>query len=230
MVHVKICGLTNPGDALAAAEAGADMVGFIFYPGSPRYVSPLQARTIVTALHERYPEIVTVGVFVNETPTIISQILEYCGIRLAQLHGEEPVEWLKETSVLAGRVYKALRPRSHEEAERLASEYALPFSLAERMNAPSLLLDAYHIATRGGSGQPADWEIAARLARQYHVLLAGGLTPDNVIQAIQRVRPWGVDVASGVECAPGRKNLTALRTFIRSAKEICYAVENQSEG
>ncbi|MGQ9503149.1 MAG: phosphoribosylanthranilate isomerase [Anaerolineae bacterium] len=218
MVHVKICGLTNPSDALAAAEAGADMVGFVFYPGSPRCVSPVQARTIVTALHERYPDILTVGVFVNETPVTVGQVLEYCGIRLAQLHGEEPVEWLKNPSGLVGRAYKALRPRSHEEAHRLASEYALPFSLAEQMGAPSLLLDAYHIVVRGGSGQIADWEIAAHLAQRYRVLLAGGLTPTNVAQAIRCVRPWGVDVASGVEWAPGRKDSAAMRTFVQSAK------------
>lgn len=218
MVYVKICGLTNPVDALAAAEAGADMVGFIFYPGSPRYVSPAQAREIVMALYERYPDILTVGVFVNEAPTTVWHILEYCGIRLAQLHGEEPARWLKEPSVLVGRAYKALRPRPQEDVHRLASKYALPLLLAEQMGVPSLLLDAYHIAARGGSGQLADWEIAAQLARKYRLLLAGGLTPDNVIQAIRRVRPWGVDVASGVESAPGRKDPTAMCAFIRSAK------------
>ena len=230
MVRVKICGLTNPDDALAAAAAGADMVGFVFYPGSPRYVSPIRAREIVTALHECYPEVLTVGVFVNETPATAGWILEYCGIQLAQLHGEEPAGWLKKPSVLAGRAYKALRLRSHEEARQLASEYALPSRLAEQMGAPALLLDTYHIAARGGSGQLADWEVAARLAQQYRVLLAGGLKPDNVVQAIWRVRPWGVDVSSGVECAPGRKDPTAMRAFIRSAREVRYVVENQSEG
>lgn len=230
MVHVKICGLTNPDDALAAAEAGADMVGLVFYRGSPRYVSPVQAREIVTILHECYPEVLTVGVFVNETPATVWWILEYCGIRLAQLHGEEPAGWLKKPSVVAGRAYKALRPRSLEKAHRLASEYALPPLLAEQMGAPALLLDAYHITARGGSGRLADWDIAAHLARQYRVLLAGGLTPVNVVQAIQRVRPWGVDVASGVEQAPGRKDPGAVRAFIRAAKEACCEGEDHSEG
>jgi phosphoribosylanthranilate isomerase len=219
MVHVKICGLTDLNDALTAAEAGADMLGFIFYPGSPRYVSPDQARAIVTALHERYPHIRTVGVFVNETPAVVWQVLEYCGIQLAQLHGEEPVTWLKKPSVLAGRAYKALRLRSQAEADRLAAEYALPLSLAEHMGVPSLLVDAYHITVRGGSGQLADWDVAAWLARQHRLLLAGGLTPANVAQAVRCVRPWGVDVASGIERAPGRKDPTAMRTFIRLAKE-----------
>ncbi|MGC8879284.1 MAG: phosphoribosylanthranilate isomerase [Anaerolineae bacterium] len=230
MVHVKICGLTHPSDALAAAEAGADMVGFIFYPRSPRYVSPAQAREIVTALHERYPDILTVGVFVNEIPTTVWQILEYCGIQLAQLHGEEPAKWLKEPSVLAGRAYKALRPRSQEEAHQLASEYALPFSLTEQIGAPSLLLDAYHITARGGSGQLADWEIAAHLAQQYRLLLAGGLTPANVAQAVRRVRPWGVDVASGIERAPGRKDPTAMQAFIRLAKETLLCDRGSKRG
>lgn len=230
MVHVKICGITNLRDALAAAEAGADMVGFIFYPDSPRYVSPVQARAIVTTLYERYPEVRTVGVFVNEAPATIAEILAYCGIPLAQLHGEEPAEWLRQPSALAGRAYKALRPRSQAEADRLASEYALPLSEAERINVPSLLLDAYHVTVRGGSGQLADWAIAAQLARQYRLLLAGGLTPDNVTQAIRRVCPWGVDVASGVEQAPGRKDPGAVRAFIRAAKEACCESEDQDEG
>lgn len=230
MVHVKICGLTDLNDALTAAEAGADMLGFIFYPGSPRYVSPGRARAIVTALHKRYPHVRTVGVFVNETPAAIWQVLEYCGIQLAQLHGEEPAEWLKGSSVLAGRAYKALRPRSQEEAHQLASEYALPFSLTEQIGAPSLLLDAYHITARGGSGQLADWGVAARLARQYRLLLAGGLTPTNVAQAVRRVCPWGVDVASGIERAPGRKDPTAMHTFIRLAKETLPCARGSKRG
>ncbi|PWH18646.1 MAG: N-(5'-phosphoribosyl)anthranilate isomerase [Ardenticatenia bacterium] len=229
MVHVKICGLTNLRDALTAAEAGADMLGFIFYPGSPRYVSPDQARVVVTALHAQYPHVRTVGVFVNETPATVWQILEYCGIQLAQLHGEEPAEWLKEPSVLAGRAYKALRPRSQAEADRLAAEYALLFSPAEHAGIPSLLVDAYHITARGGSGQLANWDIAARLAQRYPLLLAGGLTSGNVTRAIQHVRPWGVDVASGVEQAPGRKDPVAMRTFIHFAKATCCITEDRSE-
>ncbi len=220
MLHVKICGLTNLRDALAAAEAGADMLGFIFYPGSPRYITPAQARQIVTALHEQYPAVLTVGVFVNEALATVYQILEQCDIHLAQLHGEEPAEWLKEGSALLGRAYKALRPCSMGEANRLAAEYALPPSLAERMGSPSLLLDAYHVTARGGSGRVADWEIAAQLARQHRLLLAGGLTPTNVAQAIERVRPWGVDVASGVESAPGRKDYAAMRAFVQAVRSV----------
>ncbi|MCS7259977.1 MAG: phosphoribosylanthranilate isomerase [Anaerolineae bacterium] len=219
MVYVKICGLTNVHDALAAAEAGADMVGFVFYPDSPRYVSPAQARAVVAALRTHFPEVRTVGVFVNATPEAVAEILAYCDIELAQLHGEEPAAWLHASSPLAGRAYKALRPRSQAEADQLAMEYALPCALAAQLDAPALLLDAHHITVRGGSGQLADWEVAARLARQYRLLLAGGLTPDNVTRAIQHVRPWGVDVASGVERAPGRKDVLAMRAFIRAAKE-----------
>ncbi len=138
-------------------------------------------------------------------------MLNHCDLDLAQLHGEEDPELL---ALLAKRAFKALRPRSVVEAEADASRYAR-FGPG---GGPDLLVDAYHPDARGGTGQAGDWNLAAGLARQHRLLLAGGLTPGNVAHAIRQVRPWGVDVASGVEAAPGRKDHDQVRAFIAAAK------------
>ena len=217
-LRVKICGLTNLEDAQVAMEAGADLLGFIFYEKSPRYVDPRTVASIVGTLKSaprsplptpRFP--IFVGVFVNPSLEQVTQMLNHCDLDLAQLHGEEDPELL---ALLARRTFKALRPRSVEEAEADASRYARLGPSA----GPDLLIDAYHPDARGGTGQAGDWNLAAGLARQYRLLLAGGLTPGNVANAIRQVRPWGVDVASGVEAAPGRKDHTQVRTFIAAAK------------
>jgi phosphoribosylanthranilate isomerase len=165
---------------------------------------------------------VTVGVFVNESPEIVAQTLDFCGLDVAQLHGEEPPAELglnKDLpSRLRGRAYKALRPYSPEEASVLASSYALPPPLRREDRLPALLLDAYHPHLRGGTGRTGDWGLAVSLADQYPLLLAGGLSPDNVAEAVRTVRPWGVDASSGIESVPGRKDHAALRTFIAAAK------------
>ncbi len=222
MVQVKVCGLTNLCDALVAAASGADLLGFIFFPGSPRYVTPEQVRVIVAAVRESRPGVQAVGVFVNESPETMCEVLGFCDLQLAQLHGEEPPQALELDhqcpSVLRGRAYKALRPRSLDEARRLAAAYALPPPLQGENGPPAFLLDTYHAARRGGTGQPGDWTIAAHLAGQYPLLLAGGLSPANAAQAVRRVRPWGVDAASGIESAPGRKDHDAVRAFIAAAK------------
>ena len=152
-----------------------------------------------------------VGVFVNSSLEQVTQMLNHCDLDLAQLHGEEDPALL---ALLAKRAFKALRPRSVVEAEADASRYAR-FGPG---GGPDLLVDAYHPDNRGGTGQAGDWNLAAGLARQYRLLLAGGLTPGNVATAIRQVRPWGVDVASGVEAAPGRKDHTLVQTFIAAAK------------
>ena len=216
--RVKICGLTNLEDAQVAMEAGADLLGFIFYEKSPRYVDPRTVASIVSALKpaprsplpaRRSP--LFVGVFVNPSLEQVTRMLTYCDLDLAQLHGEEDPQLL---ALLAKRAFKALRPRSVVEAEADASRYAR-FGPG---GGPDLLVDAYHPDSRGGTGQAGDWNLAAGLARQYRLLLAGGLTPGNVAHAVRQVRPWGVDVASGVEAAPGRKDHTQVRTFIAAAK------------
>ncbi|HID33701.1 MAG TPA: phosphoribosylanthranilate isomerase [Anaerolineae bacterium] len=214
---VKICGLTRFEDAAAAVEAGADLLGFIFYEKSPRYIDPEQARAIIAELHRVYPvdpekpRYRTVGVFVNRSAPYIAAIMALTELDWAQLSGDEPVAVLEG---LKKRAYKAIRPRTYEEADAEASFYA---ALSPRFG-PRLLIDAYRPGEYGGTGQRADWELAAKLAQLRSILLAGGLNPDNVAEAVRTVRPWGVDVSSGVETAPGVKHHEAIRAFVRHAK------------
>ncbi|MBX3001646.1 MAG: phosphoribosylanthranilate isomerase [Caldilineaceae bacterium] len=219
-VRVKICGITNLEDAQVALDAGADLLGFIFYPKSPRYVEPAQVKEIVAGLRRvsdqspipspRFPKFV--GVFVNEDGDNVAAILDHTGINYAQLHGGEPPTILER---LAPRAFKALRPTSREEALIDAESYG-KFGPAD---GPQLMIDAYDPAAYGGTGKKADWLTAAGLAHLYpRLLLAGGLTPVNVAQAVRTVRPWGVDVGSGVEIEPGRKDHPAVRSFIARAK------------
>ena len=235
-VKVKLCGMTCLEDVQAAMTAGADLLGFILFPRSPRYVTPERVRDILAAAEPGRAGIQTVGVFVNETPETVSQVLYFSGLDLAQLHGEEPPAMLglgdgSPESVarheeddhprnVCGRAYKALRPRSHDEAASLAGRYALPKDLRVGGRLPAFLLDAYHPHLRGGTGKTGDWSLASRLASQYRILLAGGLDPSNVAQAVQKVCPWGVDVASGVEASPGQKDHAAMRAFVATAKRI----------
>ncbi|MCL4266792.1 MAG: phosphoribosylanthranilate isomerase [Anaerolineae bacterium] len=228
MVKVKICGTTNLKDALLAAEAGADFLGFIFYPPGKRSITPDAAQTITARLRQLDNCPVLVGVFVNETPERMAEIMAACQLDLAQLHGDEP-PWLvgDECSPLYGRAYKALRPTSLVEAETDAEWYVPPQSPNLAVSpppisqSPTLLIDAYHPTLRGGTGQTADWTICAHLARQVPgLMLAGGLTPDNVAEAVQMVRPYVVDVASGVEFVPGRKDPALVRAFITNAKSV----------
>jgi phosphoribosylanthranilate isomerase len=206
-VRVKICGITNVEDARAAIEAGADLLGFNFYARSARYISPDAAHSIVAAIRsgERCPTLV--GVFVNSPLDEVRAIVQTVDLDLAQLHGDEPIEMMTQ---LAGRGFKALRPQSAEEAENQAKAYTAA-------SEPVLLIDAYCKGEYGGTGQVGDWSMAAKLARQYPILLAGGLTPENVAQAIAQVQPWGVDVASGVESAPGKKDVQKMREFVAKA-------------
>jgi phosphoribosylanthranilate isomerase len=221
MVKVKVCGLTNAGDALAAAVAGVDMLGFIFFPASRRYVTPEAVHVILSAVRDQRPEVVAVGVFVNEPVDTVCQVLDFCGLQLAQLHGEEPPEQLglgaTGAGPLHGRAFKALRPHCAEAAALEADRYALPPAV-RGPHMPALLLDSYDAEQRGGTGQVGDWALAAALAAQYPLLLAGGLRPANVAQVVRAVRPWGVDVAGGVERAPGVKDDVAVRAFVAAAR------------
>jgi phosphoribosylanthranilate isomerase len=215
-MKVKICGVTNLEDALAATQAGADFLGFIFHPKSPRYVRVEQAQAIVTGVRRQYREKApkTVGVFVNALPNQVRYVLYTAGLNYAQLHGDETPEELAEQR---GRSYKAVRPASLEEALAVATDYA---GLGPQ-GGPTLLLDAYHPSEYGGTGTRADWSVAAALARRVPgLLLAGGLTPQNVLTAIEAVHPWGVDVSSGVEAVPGRKDHAKLREFVRAALAV----------
>jgi phosphoribosylanthranilate isomerase len=209
LMKVKICGITNIDDAREAIEAGADMLGFNFYTKSPRYIAPEKAREMAAQIRSDGQGPLLVGVFVNSTLDEVRSILEIAQIDLAQLHGDEPVSVVEQ---LHGRGFKALRPTSEEEAH-IDAEWFAPYG----PNAPVLLIDAYRKDQYGGTGHVADWSIATKLAQQYPILLAGGLTPDNVAEAIRQVRPWGVDVASGVEVSPGKKDVAKMRLFVARA-------------
>ena len=215
---MKICGITNLEDALAAAEAGADYLGFIFWPPSKRAVDEATARAIASRLRQRERRPLLVGVFVDEEAAAMAGVLDECGLDLAQLSGDEPPSLVGDpSSPLYGRSFKALRPTSLPEAEAEAEWFVAP----ERTpGQPSLLLDAYHPTLPGGTGRTTDWEMAARLAEQVSgLMLAGGLNPENVGEAVRRVRPYALDVASGVEQAPGKKEHEKVRAFIARARE-----------
>jgi len=211
MTIVKICGTTNLEDALAAVEAGADLLGFILYPKSPRYVTPAVVAEIVAGVRAAVPAPPRfVGVFVNASPDEVLAVLAQTGLDLAQLHGDEPAAALR---VLHGRGFKAVRPTGLEDALALAEAYAALGA------GPDLLIDAYDPHAYGGTGQRADWTAAAAVAQRIpHLLLAGGLTPENVAAAVAAVKPWGVDVASGVEQMPGRKDHAKVQAFVAAAK------------
>jgi phosphoribosylanthranilate isomerase len=211
-LKVKICGITNPDDARAAVEAGADAVGFVFYMKSPRYVAPKLVRTIVAGLP---PFVLPVGVFVNEDVHAVRTIMDDCGLALAQLHGDESPSYCEAV----GRpVLRAIRLRGRESFLAL-SEYK------GRAQVRGFVLDAFSESAYGGTGHTVDWGLAAEAAKAAPVLLAGGLTPDNVLDAIRSVRPYGVDVSSGVEEAPGKKDHHKIRLFVRTAKLAPPAAE-----
>jgi len=205
-MHIKICGLKTLDEALAAIDAGADYLGFNFYPPSPRYLSPEACAQITSRLGAGPRGVKTVGIFVNETPEQVRSLLSACGLDLAQLHGEEPPEIFQ---ALGGRAYKAFRGAAGQAVEAYAS--AGP-------GAPAFLVDACAPKALGGTGQVADWPAARALAAEYPIFLAGGLTPENVAEAVAQVRPWGVDVASGVESAPGRKDPQKMKEFVAAAQ------------
>jgi phosphoribosylanthranilate isomerase len=199
---VKICGITRLEDALLAVEAGADALGFNFWPRSKRFVSPETAREIVRVLP---PFTVAVGVFVNPTRDEVLRAAEVAGFQAVQLHGDEPPEL---AASLPLPVIKAIRIEGRASLAAMAAHRPAAFLL----DAPS--------AGYGGSGATFDWAIAAEAARTARVLLAGGLSPENVAAAVRAVRPYGVDVASGVERAPGVKDPEKLVRFVRAAKDV----------
>lgn len=218
MTIVKICGLTNFDDARAAAAAGADLLGFNFFKRSPRYVSPEDALTICNGLRAEFGAAcpVLVGVFVNELVGTISAITTKVGLNFAQLSGDESDDMLRE---LRGIGFKAIRPANLALALDDAAYFGKYFPADERV--PSLLLDAYHPKLYGGTGEQASVEVALAVKERVpRLMLAGGLTPENVAGRVQQIAPWGVDVASGVEPPdqPGVKDHAKVRAFIEAAK------------
>ncbi|MGW8312405.1 MAG: phosphoribosylanthranilate isomerase [Desulfuromonadales bacterium] len=200
--RVKICGITNPEDAHHAVACGADALGFVFFPGSPRYVKPDTARRVIAELP---PLVSLVGLFVNEAPGRIRETVEFCGLNTVQLHGDETPD---QCSYPPCRVIKALRLKRQMSVEVFAA-----YEVA------ALLLDAYIPDQFGGTGHLCDWEQAATVAARHRVILAGGLNPENVAVAVRQVHPFGVDVSSGVEKQPGVKDPEKVARFIRAAKE-----------
>lgn len=205
MTIVKICGIKTLKDALAAIEAGADYLGFNFYPKSVRFIEKTACAEITSLLQREHPHIKLVGVFVNSPVDEVKDILQTCHLDLAQLHGDETPDMFAQ---LAPHAFRAFR--------------GIPESNAgyERNEAPFMLIDAAVKGVYGGSGVSADWAAAAKLAQQYPLLLAGGLTPENVADAVRQVQPWGVDVASGVESAPGEKDAEKMKAFVRAILDI----------
>jgi len=203
MTRIKICGITNSEDAACAAQCGADALGFNF-ADSPRRVEPAAARSIVA---EVGPFITGVGVFVNGDPAYVCNTLATTGCTVAQLHGDEGPEKLAELAPFTA--IKVFRVRDQISEQRL-----LPFR-----HARAILLDTYVPGVPGGSGQRFDHRVASDLVqRGWRVIVAGGLTPDSVCEVVQAVRPYGVDVCSGVEAAPGRKDHPKIRDFIAAVR------------
>ncbi len=204
MTKIKICGIKTLNDALLAVEAGADYLGFNFYPKSVRFVEPPACARIVPMVKREHPQIQMVGVFVNSSVAEIKRVMQICSLDLAQLHGDETPE-----------VFFQLAPIAFKAFRGVPSEWAG----YERNDTPALLVDASVKDKYGGSGTTADWSVAAELAKRVPLLLAGGLTPENVAEAVRRVQPWGVDVASGVEAGPGQKDAWKMAAFVRAVRQ-----------
>jgi phosphoribosylanthranilate isomerase len=201
--RVKICGLTRVHDAALAVELGADAVGFILWPKSPRFVTTLAA----TAIARELPPFVTrVGVFVNASPEEVRAAVGAIGLDVAQLHGDERAE---DYALAATRVMKVVTLESEADVERAL---ALPAHVTP-------LVDAVDREKRGGTGTRANWALAAHVAHGRRTVLAGGLSAENVGEAISLVRPWGIDVSSGVEAAPGIKDAGKLRALFAAVRE-----------
>ena len=202
MVKVKICGITNLDDALVAIDAGADALGFVFFPKSPRHIFPEQAAGIIRYLP---PFVQTVGLFVDEALETVNETANQCGLDIIQLHGAETPGFC---DAVRRRVIKAFRVKDITSLAPM-KEYRVS----------AFLLDAWSPTAHGGTGQSFNWEFASCAAHSGRIILAGGLTPDNVAAAVEQVRPYGVDASSGVESSPGRKDADKVREFIRNTKE-----------
>ena len=200
-VKVKVCGMTNLKDTLVTVEEGADAVGFIFYKKSPRSVTMKLVRETVLELP---PFVDTVGVFVDETAEQINKIADYCNLDMVQLHGDESPTFCKR---IRRRVIKAFRVKDMQSVKKLSNFQVSGF-----------ILDTFSESLHGGTGKVFDWNLALPAKKFGPVIMAGGLTPNNVRQAIQRVRPYGVDVCSGVESEPGIKDHKKIRFFLKNAK------------
>jgi phosphoribosylanthranilate isomerase len=199
---VKICGITRVDDAAAAVGAGAQALGFVFWPGSPRFVDPYRARQIVATLP---PFVTPVGLFVNQPVDYVVGVASLVRLGAVQLHGDEPAAY----------------------AEAIRFPIIKALTLADAIDAwparATVLLDAHDPVQRGGTGRPIDWDAAAIVAARRRTILAGGLTPDNVGEALARVRPFGIDVSSGVERTPGIKDHGKIKALFEAVHASPYA-------
>ncbi len=210
MTRIKICGIKTLRDALAAIDAGTDYLGFNFYSKSVRFVDKETCTQITSVLKREHPNVKLVGVFVNLPVEEIKSIMNSCSLDLTQLHGDESTETF---SKLAPCAFKAFRRIPDEEIK-----------LFTRSEAPSFLMDATVNGSYGGTGITADWSAATKLAIRYPLFLAGGLTPENVAEAVRQVNPWGVDVASGVESRPGEKDAKMIKDFVQAVHSVKESV------
>ena len=205
MTLVKICGITNLDDALAAVAAGADALGFNFYKPSPRYIRPQQAREIMEQLPET---LLTVGVFVNEEADAIKAIAKEAGLRALQLHGDETPEYCRELD-------------DYYVIKTFAVSDSFDIQAAHTYKVEAIMLDTKHNNLRGGTGQVFDWSVAQQVRPVIAKLfLAGGLSPENVANAIKTVRPYAVDACSALEDSPGKKNHERMRVFINTVRGV----------
>jgi phosphoribosylanthranilate isomerase len=191
---VKICGITNKEDALCAAGCGAAALGFIFYPPSPRYIKPADARKIAGVLPD---DLVKVGVFVNEKPKEIKRIMEYCGFDMIQLHGDETPEFCRKFP--SARVIKTVELKNEAD-----------FVYAKSYHVGAILVDSRHAGLYGGTGRKANWELACRIKNNKPLILSGGLNEKNIAEALRTVAPAALDINSGVESEPGKKDHAKL--------------------
>ena len=203
-VKVKICGITNLPDGMAATEAGADALGFMFYDKSPRAISVESATTLIRQLP---PFVMKVGVFVNAPEDLVVRVIRDCSLSLLQFHGDETPEYCLQFGLMS---MKAIRVRDAASLQTLLGYHT-----------DAWLLDAYSPDRPGGTGETFNWDLALE-ARGWGrpIFLAGGLTPENVAEAVRRARPYAVDVSSGVEAAPGKKDHAKLKAFIQAAKSV----------
>ena len=203
MVQVKICGITRAADATAAVSLGATAIGFVFWPQSGRYVTPAVAASIARLV----PDVVTVGVFVNSSVEEIREVADKVGLTSVQLHGDEPDEMYTQLS------YRVIRAIGVKGEKTIAKADRVPRDVM-------VLLDVDDPVQRGGTGRTVDWDVAASIAAKRQIFLAGGLRPDNIAAAIRRVRPYGIDVSSGVEASSGIKEVGKLVSLFSEVGQV----------
>lgn len=203
LTRVKICGITNLEDALTAVEAGADALGFVFVPDTPRFVKPDQVAAIVAELP---PFVATVGLFASKDAARMRAIVDLCRLDAIQLHADVSPDFCRN---LDRRIIKAVRVKDESS-----------LSILSDFDVNAFLLDAYVEGKLGGTGKVFDWSLALQAKDYGRIIVAGGLNPDNVSQAVHYVKPYGVDVSSGVESQPGRKNSDKVRKFIKAVKSV----------